>query len=133
MADSNDERIFKTVTAPSTSVFKPDIFKGKVLFCTGGGSGICKAMTQQIMKHGANAAIVGRKFDRLDAAAKELEQGAGNGAKCIATPGDVRKIDDLKAAVQKVRLVSTPPLLLDVLTRFACNNRRLRRSGELIL
>jgi peroxisomal 2,4-dienoyl-CoA reductase len=106
MADSNDERIFKTVTAPSTSVFKQDIFKGKVLFCTGGGSGICKAMTQQIMKHGANAAIVGRKFDRLNAAAKELEQGAGNGTKCIATPGDVRKIDDLKAAVQKVNLFS---------------------------
>ena len=31
--------------ATSESVFKPDIFKGKVLFCTGGGSGICKEMT----------------------------------------------------------------------------------------
>ena len=31
--------------ANSESVFKPDIFKGKVLFCTGGGSGICKEMT----------------------------------------------------------------------------------------
>ena len=29
----------------SESVFKPDIFMGKVLFCTGGGSGICKEMT----------------------------------------------------------------------------------------
>ena len=33
----------------STTVFKEDIFKGKVLFCTGGGSGICKAMTQAIV------------------------------------------------------------------------------------
>ena len=33
----------------STAVFKNDIFKGKVLFCTGGGSGICKAMTQAIV------------------------------------------------------------------------------------
>ena len=31
--------------ANSESVFKSDIFKGKVLFCTGGGSGICKGMT----------------------------------------------------------------------------------------
>jgi hypothetical protein len=30
-----------TKFVPSTAVFKPDIFKGKVLFCTGGGSGIC--------------------------------------------------------------------------------------------
>lgn len=102
MADSDDPRIFKTTTVPSLQVFKPDLFKGKVLFCTGGGSGICRGMTQQIMKHGCNAAIFGRKADRLTAAAKSLEEGAGNGTKCIATPGDVRKFDDLKAAVQKV-------------------------------
>ena len=68
----------------STSVFKPDIFKGKVLFCTGGGSGICRGMTEAMvsssifcsggvsqelylftqMRHGANAAIVGRKYVR---------------------------------------------------------------------
>lgn len=45
----------------STSVFKADIFAGKVLFCTGGGSGICKGMTEALMKHGARAAIVSRK------------------------------------------------------------------------
>ena len=80
----------------STSIFKPDIFKGKVVFCTGGGSGICRGMTEAMvstttrnlifflrehmplhklradfiilfysmlkqMRHGANAAIVGRK------------------------------------------------------------------------
>ena len=33
----------------STSVFKPDIFKGKVLFCTGGGSGICRGMTEAMV------------------------------------------------------------------------------------
>ena len=34
----------------SESVFKPDIFKGKVLFCTGGGSGICKEMTYAMVR-----------------------------------------------------------------------------------
>ena len=34
----------------STSVFKPDIFKGKVLFCTGGGSGICRGMTETMVR-----------------------------------------------------------------------------------
>jgi hypothetical protein len=33
----------------STSVFKADIFKGKVLFCTGGGSGICRGMTEAMV------------------------------------------------------------------------------------
>lgn len=33
----------------STTIFKSDVFKGKVLFCTGGGSGICKAMTEAVV------------------------------------------------------------------------------------
>ena len=41
---------FQAPLASSTSVFKPDIFKGKVLFCTGGGSGICRAMTESVVR-----------------------------------------------------------------------------------
>ena len=33
----------------STVVFKDDIFKNKVLFCTGGGSGICRVMTEAVV------------------------------------------------------------------------------------
>ena len=74
------ESMSKLVVAPLPGdVFKPDIFKGKVLFCTGGGSGIGKAMTEAVvsnldlcsrlsahsdvvqMRHGANATIVGRQ------------------------------------------------------------------------
>jgi len=83
----------------STSIFKPDIFKGKVLFCTGGGSGICRGMTEAMMRHGANAAIVGRKLDRLTQAAKELSE--ANGQECIPTQADVRSPAQLKEAVAK--------------------------------
>ncbi|KAI1787669.1 NAD(P)-binding protein [Ganoderma leucocontextum] len=86
-------------TVDSTAVFKDDIFKGKVLFCTGGGSGICKAMTQAVMKHGATAAIVGRKLDRLEASAKELSADTGN--QCIALQADVRSTKQLQDAVAK--------------------------------
>ncbi|KAM5542136.1 hypothetical protein V8D89_004219 [Ganoderma adspersum] len=86
-------------TVDSTAVFKDDIFKGKVLFCTGGGSGICKAMTQAVMKHGASAAIVGRKLDRLEASAKELS--AATGRQCIALQADVRDPKLLQDAVAK--------------------------------
>lgn len=37
------------VAALSTAVFQPGLFKGKVLFCTGGGSGICKVITQNMV------------------------------------------------------------------------------------
>jgi len=83
----------------TTSTFKEGIFNGKVLFCTGGGSGICKAMTKAVMRHGANAAIIGRKLDRLTAAAKELSTSTGR--ECLPLQGDVRKPEQMKDAVAK--------------------------------
>ena len=56
-------------------------------------------MTRDLMRHGASAAIFGRKADKLKASAEWLEKDANNGTKCIITPGDVRKPEDLKAAV----------------------------------
>jgi len=93
----------RAVAAPpaplSTTVFLPDIFKGKVLFCTGGGSGICKTITAAVMSHGASATIVGRKLDRLTASAEELSQKTGQ--KCIPAQADVRNSEQLHAAVKK--------------------------------
>ncbi|KAG8931419.1 hypothetical protein FRC03_011392 [Tulasnella sp. 419] len=85
--------------SPSTTVFKNDIFKGKVLFCTGGGSGICKQMTEAIMMHGASAVIVGRKLERLKAAAEELSSKTKQ--VCVPLQGDVRHPDQIHEAVQK--------------------------------
>ncbi|KAJ3482977.1 hypothetical protein NLJ89_g12104 [Agrocybe chaxingu] len=83
----------------STAIFKDDIFKGKVLFCTGGGSGICRGMTEAMMRHGANAVILGRKFDRLTQTAKELSQATGR--ECLPVQVDVREPATLKEAVAK--------------------------------
>jgi peroxisomal 2,4-dienoyl-CoA reductase len=70
------------------SVFRADILEGKVAFVTGGGSGICKGIARAFMEHGAHTAIMGRKAERLEAAAKELSSATGRD--CLATPGDVR-------------------------------------------
>ncbi|KAG8877855.1 hypothetical protein FRB97_002964 [Tulasnella sp. 331] len=83
----------------STSVFKADVFKGKVLFCTGGGSGICKTMTESVMRHGASATIVGRNLERITASAKELSEKTGQ--RCMYAQADVRNSEQLYAAVQK--------------------------------
>ncbi|KAI0344341.1 NAD(P)-binding protein [Trametopsis cervina] len=83
----------------STAVFRDGLFDGKVLFCTGGGSGICKEMTRSIMRHGANAAIVGRKFDRLSESAEELSKDTGRN--CLPVQADVRQPKALQDAVAK--------------------------------
>jgi peroxisomal 2,4-dienoyl-CoA reductase len=80
------------------SVFRSDILEGKVAFVTGGGSGICLGITRALMEHGAHAAIVGRKADRLAVAAKELE--AGTGRACVPVPCDVRDGQAVEAALR---------------------------------
>ena len=79
------------------SVFKDDILRGKVAFVTGGGSGICKGITRAFMAHGANAVIVGRKADRLEATARELSEETGR--ECLAAPADVRDPKAVEAAL----------------------------------
>lgn len=79
------------------SVFRDDILDGKVAFVTGGGSGICKGIARAYMAHGAKVAIMGRKADRLEAAANELTEATGR--ECLATPGDVRDAARVEAAL----------------------------------
>ncbi|KAI9493845.1 hypothetical protein BDB00DRAFT_871860 [Zychaea mexicana] len=63
----------------STDIFKDNIFKGKVLLCSGGGSGICRGMTEAVVRHGAKAVIISRKqvFEKLQKAAQEMSQTTG--------------------------------------------------------
>lgn len=46
----------------TTKVFKDNIFAGKVLLCSGGGSGICRGMTEAMVRHGAKAVIISRTY-----------------------------------------------------------------------
>lgn len=81
------------------SVFQDDLLDGKVAFVTGGGSGICKGIARTLMAHGARAVILGRKADRLEAAAKELTEATGR--ECLACPTDVRKPEEIEAALDR--------------------------------
>lgn len=81
------------------SVFRDDALAGKVAFVTGGGSGICYGIAKALMQHGADATIVGRKVDRLEAASRELA--AATGRACLAAAGDVRDPAAVAAAIAK--------------------------------
>lgn len=41
-------------------VYRKDLFAGKTVFISGGGSGIGLALTRAFMRHGANACIASR-------------------------------------------------------------------------
>jgi short-subunit dehydrogenase involved in D-alanine esterification of teichoic acids len=52
--------------------FTKELFKGKTVFVTGGGSGINLGVAKNFAALGANLAICGRTQQKLDAAAVEL-------------------------------------------------------------
>ncbi|KAK2140252.1 hypothetical protein LSH36_1423g00055 [Paralvinella palmiformis] len=60
------------------SVFRKGLFEGKTAIVTGGGTGIGKAITQELLFLGCHVMIASRKIDRLSAAAKEIRLNVGS-------------------------------------------------------
>jgi NAD(P)-dependent dehydrogenase (short-subunit alcohol dehydrogenase family) len=79
-----------------TSYFPGDLFANKVLFVTGGGSGINLGIARCFAELGASVAICGRTQERLDAARGELEK---LGARVFTAVADVRHADVLAEAI----------------------------------
>lgn len=83
------------------SSWKPDIFKGKVVFVTGGAGTICKVQTEALVLLGANAAILGRNVEKTEKAAAEI-QALRPGSKVLGFGGvDVRDVNTIAKAVEK--------------------------------
>lgn len=83
----------------SNSSWKPDLFKGKVVFVTGGAGTICRVQTEAMVLLGANAAILGRNPEKTTKAAKEIEL-LRPGAKVIGLGSvDVRDVQSIVKAV----------------------------------
>ena len=78
-----------------TQYFAKDLYKGKTVFVTGGGSGINLGVAKNFAALGANIAICGRTQEKLDAAAEALR---ALGAKVCPVAADVRDIAALQAA-----------------------------------
>lgn len=82
-----------------TSVWKPDIFRNKVVFVTGGAGTICRVQTEALVLLGCDAVIVGRQVDKTERAAREIAELRPN-AKVLGIGNiDVRKVQDLVSAV----------------------------------
>jgi len=81
-------------------VLPNDLFSGKTVFVTGGGSGINLGIARTFAGLGANIGICGRSQARLDAAAAGLRE---LGAKVSATSADVRVPEQLHSAMNASR------------------------------
>lgn len=81
------------------SVLRPDIFKGKNMIVTGGGSGIGRCTAHELAALGAHVTLIGRKQEKLDAVVAEIieDGGSADGFAC-----DIREEDKVKATVATV-------------------------------
>ncbi|WP_354700492.1 putative 2,4-dienoyl-CoA reductase [Paraconexibacter sp. AEG42_29] len=78
------------------SVFHPGLFDGQTIIVTGGGSGIGRCIAHELASLGATIAITGRRLDRLQAVAAEIED-VGGSVSCHAF--DIRDEEAVTGAI----------------------------------
>lgn len=81
------------------SVFAPELFAGKVVVVTGGGSGIGRCTAHELASLGAHAVLVGRKPDKLQAVAAEI---AADGGQASWQACDIRDEEAVRKAVSEI-------------------------------
>jgi len=81
------------------SVFRPGLFEGRVVWVTGGGSGIGRCVAHELASLGATVIISGRTQAKLDAVAGEI---AHDGGRCDTVAFDIRDEEAVKANVAAV-------------------------------
>ncbi|HEY1250364.1 MAG TPA: SDR family oxidoreductase [Thermoanaerobaculia bacterium] len=81
-------------------MFAPRLLAGRSLVVTGGGSGLGLAMAKCFAGYGARVTIAGRKRERLETAAKEIEAAAREGGAVALFPADVRDAAQADALIR---------------------------------
>jgi citronellol/citronellal dehydrogenase len=81
------------------SVFRPGLFEGRVVWVTGGGSGIGRCVAHELAALGAQVVISGRTQAKLDAVAAEIVH---DGGRCDTVAFDIRDEEAVKANVAAV-------------------------------
>ena len=81
-----------------SSVFRPDVLRGKVALVTGGGTGIGLGISRCLAAAGADVAIASRKPEHLESAVETLQQ---TGTKIAAVETNVRDREAVERMVQE--------------------------------
>lgn len=82
--------------------WKADLFKGKVVFITGGSGSICRVQAEALILLGCKVAIIGRNMSKAETCAKEISE-LGKSSDCVLPIGnvDVRNFSQVEVAVKK--------------------------------
>jgi citronellol/citronellal dehydrogenase len=81
------------------SVFAPDLFKGRTIMVTGGGSGIGRCTAHELAALGANVVILGRDPQKLETVRTEIVE---DGGEVIARTCDIRDEAMVIASIDSV-------------------------------
>jgi NAD(P)-dependent dehydrogenase (short-subunit alcohol dehydrogenase family) len=81
-----------------SSVFQPELLRGKTAFVTGGSSGICQGIAESMVAHGAQAMLLGRSQEKLDAAVARIAAQGGTAAGFAADVRDYAAMERAFAA-----------------------------------
>src|ERR1700722_14911006 len=77
-------------------MYRSDLLAGRVVFITGGGTGLGLSMAKRIAALGAKVFIVGRRLDPLQQAAIEIQSAGGT---CGFVQCDIREPSSVEAAL----------------------------------
>jgi len=91
---NNPETLWSTET-----VYRPDLFKGKVALVSGGGSGIGRAVALLFARLGATLVICGRTAEKLEKVAAFVR---GKGGTVLVVPTNVREPEQVEALYQRI-------------------------------
>lgn len=80
-------------------MFSKDLFKGKIVLVTGGGSGIGFAIAKQLLECGATVWIASRKEERISAATSQLS----TFGEVYGTTVDIRDRDAIEVLLEKIK------------------------------
>ncbi|RMG95377.1 MAG: SDR family oxidoreductase [Deltaproteobacteria bacterium] len=87
------------MTSRYRSVFRPDLFAGRTVIVTGGGSGIGRCIAHELASLGAHVVLVGRTAAKLEAVAAEIEEDGGSASTAAL---DIRDEEAVRTAVAAV-------------------------------
>lgn len=81
-------------------MFRENIFKGKTILVTGGGTGLGRSMAAYFSELGANVVIASRKLEIIQKTAREIEAQSGNPV--LGLQHDVRDYRNIKNLITEI-------------------------------
>jgi len=81
------------------SIFQPNLFAGKVMVVTGGGSGIGRCTAHELAALGAMVILIGRKEEKLQKVQGEILEDGGQADYRVC---DIREEDSVKEVVKSI-------------------------------